>query len=58
MRCTCGHDEHYNFAIDNGLCNMCIGERLEFLEFAEKLCPTTMDIAMQQFKLRQEQLKD
>ena len=36
MQCTCGHPEYYNSAIDNGLCNMCIAERLELLELLEK----------------------
>ena len=32
-QCTkCNSKDNYNFAIDNGLCNSCIAERLEQLE--------------------------
>ena len=32
MKCTCGHPDDYNYAIDNGLCNSCIEEKLEQLQ--------------------------
>ena len=32
MKCTCGHPNDYNYAIDNGLCNSCIEEQLEELQ--------------------------
>ena len=37
-RCACGNEEDYNFALNIGLCNGCIGEKLEQLEvdLAEK----------------------
>lgn len=31
-RCACGNEEDYNFALNIGLCNGCIGEKLEQLE--------------------------
>ena len=32
MKCTCGHPEMYNYAIDNGRCNMCIMKELDQLQ--------------------------
>ena len=56
MRCTCGHPEYYNVVINNGDCNICIAEKLELLEFAEELCPTTMRIAKKMLKEKQNKL--
>lgn len=36
MRCTCGHPDDYNYAINNGLCNSCIAEKLDQLEDKNK----------------------
>lgn len=36
-KCTkCGDTDNYNFALNIGLCNMCIGEKLEELEAENK----------------------
>lgn len=57
--CTkCGDTEHYNFALNIGLCDPCIGERIEELEADAKIRQSVCDTIEKEVTKINEKLKE
>lgn len=57
-KCTkCGDTEHYNFALNIGLCDPCIGERIEELEADAKINQSVCDTIEKEVTKINEKLK-
>lgn len=57
-KCTkCGDTEYYNFALNIGLCDPCIGERIEELEADAKINQSVCDTIEEEVTKINEELK-